>query len=298
MDCHIDVRFFPAPPDLGGCCATVYRATFTVAGGKRVSDLLQPEWGNVRFFGGDCPTAHIPGGDRLSGARFTATGPSTLPVHFELGTTRMWGIGLFPVGWARYCPLPAAELANRVVDGDSHPAFAAFAGLAGELFVGKPDDEREYELILERFRARNRALTDEERIAAVHSALVDPAIGNVEEFAEATGLGRRTLQRLCHRYFGFTPKMLLRRQRFMRSLAEFMLEHATNWSDAMDAHYHDQAQFVRDFRAFMRMRPREYAALEHPILAAFMRERERNWGAAAQTLDRPPKLGDAVRRRG
>ena len=32
------------------------------------------------------------------------------------------------------------------------------------------------------------------------------------------------------------------------------------------------------------------AALDHPILAAFMRERAQVWGAAAQTLDNPAPL--------
>ena len=110
MNYRVDVRFFPAPPDLQGCFATFYRGELNVAGGGRITDLLQPEWGNVRFFSGDCPDARIPGGDRLSGARFTATGPSMLPAHFELGTTRMWGIGLFPLGWAKFCSGSAADV--------------------------------------------------------------------------------------------------------------------------------------------------------------------------------------------
>lgn len=289
MDYSVDVRFFPAPPDLQGCFATFYRGELNVAGGGRITDLLQPEWANVRFFSGDCPDAQIPGGDHLSGARFTATGPSMLPAHFELGTTRMWGIGFFPLGWAKFCSGSAADVANRIVDGESDPAFEAFSGLAEELFDGQPDDEREYSRILEWVRKLDRDVPDEERITRVHSALVDPAIGSVAEFAELAGVEKRTLERLSRRYFGFTPKQLLRRQRFMRSLAQFMLEHAASWSDAMDEQYHDQAQFVRDFRAFMRMSPREYAALDHPILSAFMRERERIWGAAAQTLDRPAR---------
>jgi AraC-like DNA-binding protein len=111
----------------------------------------------------------------------------------------------------------------------------------------------------------------------------------VAEFAEHSEMERRTLERLCDRHFGFSPKLLLRRQRFMRSLAQFMLDHAANWSEAMDEHYHDQAQFVREFRTFMRMSPGEYAALDHPILAAFMKHRARVWGAAAQTLDPPAR---------
>jgi hypothetical protein len=39
----------------------------------------------------------------------------------------------------------------------------------------------------------------------------------------------------------------------------------------------------------MGMSPGEYAALDHPILAAFMKERARVWGAAAQTLDPPAR---------
>ena len=80
-----------------------------------------------------------------------------------------------------------------------------------------------------------------------------------------------------------------RRQRVMRSLTAFMLSKRRNWSDTIDPHFHDQAHFVRDFRAFMTMSPREYAALEHPILTAFMPERERIWGSPAQTLDRPAR---------
>jgi len=289
MDCHIDVRFFPAPPDLEGCFSSFYSGTFTVADGKRVNDLLQPEWANLRFFAGDRPDAGVPGGDVLKGARLTATGPSSLPVHFELGTTRMWGVGLFPLGWAKFCNGSATEVANRVVDGETHPAFANFTGLADELFGARPDQQAELGRIIACFRSLNREVPDEARIVAIHAAIVDSAVASVADFSDHTGLGRRTLERLCHRYFGFSPKLLLRRQRFMRSLAQFMLENATNWSEAMDSHYHDQAQFVREFRSFMGMSPGEYAAREHPILSAFMKERARVWGAAAQTLDRPAK---------
>ena len=73
----------------------------------------------------------------------------------------------------------------------------------------------------------------------------------------------------------------------MRSLAAFMLLDGGSWSGVLDDHYHDQAHFVRDFRAFMTMSPTEYGGLDHPILRAFMTERARIWGSPAQTLDKP-----------
>lgn len=287
MNCQIDVRFYPAPPDLQGCFSSFYSASFTVADGGRVNDLLQPEWANLRFFLGDRPDAGVIGGEKLSGARLTATGPSSLPVQFELGTTRMWGVGLFPLGWAKFCHGPAKDVANAVVDGETHPAFANFTGLARDLFQDGSGELEELDRIIACFRSMNRDIPDQDRIMAVHGAVVDSGVASVADFADHTGLGRRTLERLCHRYFGFSPKLLLRRQRFMRSLAQFMLENAANWSEAMDSHYHDQAQFVREFRSFMGMSPGEYAARDHPILGAFMKHRAKVWGAAAQTLDRP-----------
>ena len=81
----------------------------------------------------------------------------------------------------------------------------------------------------------------------------------------------------------------MRRQRFMRSLVAFMLHKGTRWTEAMDGHYHDQAQFTREFHEFMTMNPSEYAGLEHPILSSFMEARARVWGSAAQTLDKPER---------
>jgi len=109
----------------------------------------------------------------------------------------------------------------------------------------------------------------------------------VAGMVERVDASQRTVERLCLRHFGFPPKLLLRRQRFMRSLAQFMLDRSLKWIGAIDQHYHDQAQFVRDFREFMGMSPRQYAAMPHPVLERFMYERARVHGAAVQTLDVP-----------
>ena len=111
----------------------------------------------------------------------------------------------------------------------------------------------------------------------------DPDIRNVAGLVEATGITQRTLERLCQRAFGFSPKLLLRRQRFMRSLAQFMLEPSLKWVGALDGQYHDQAQFVRDFRSFMGTTPSDYGAAPHPILGKIMAQRMADQGAAPET---------------
>jgi AraC-like DNA-binding protein len=54
-----------------------------------------------------------------------------------------------------------------------------------------------------------------------------------------------------------------------------MLDPSLKWIGALDGHYHDQAQFVREFREFMGMTPRQYGGLDHPIIEGIMNERAR-----------------------
>lgn len=285
-DYDVHSRFFPPPADLEGCFTTFYHMALDVPHGRTITDYLQPEWANIRFFSRAAPDASI-AGSAVSGARFTATGPSSRPARFQLGTTNMWGIGFLPLGWARYFDVEAREMANLITDGAAHPAFARFAPLAEVLCNPARDDQAQLDAIATIMRQLARPNRDEGKIRRVHRALIDEGPSSVAEFAERAEINVRTLERLCGRYFGFPPKLLMRRQRFMRTLSTFMLSESSTWSNAIDAHYHDQAQFSREFNEFMTMKPRDYAALDHPILASFMEARARIWGSPVQTLDTP-----------
>lgn len=286
FDCVVDARFFAPPADLEGCLTSIYRLDLRVAGGSRVVDWLQPEWGNLRVFSGDLPTAQVGDGPAVDDARFTVTGPSSRAGRFELGATRMWGIGLLPLGWARFVARPAAAYANLLGDAERHPDFACFAALP-RVFGDPPDDEIEFARVVEVLRTCGRPVPDEAKIRSVHAAMVELGLATVADFAAHAGLSVRALERVCRRHFGFAPKLLLRRQRFMRSLAAWMLGGMGRWSPAIDELYTDQAHFNHEFHEFMGMGPSEYAAMPHPILSAFMTQRAKNLGSPAQTLDRP-----------
>lgn len=124
-------------------------------------------------------------------------------------------------------------------------------------------------------------------ILALNEALVDPELSTVAALAERLGMQSRSLERLSRRAFGFPPKLLMRRQRFLRSLARFMLDPSLNWLEALDCPYHDQSHFVRDFKRFMGMSPSAYAKLDKPLLTAAMRARMEVAGAAVQALHKP-----------
>ncbi len=284
---RLTAEFREPPAQFAGCFTTFYHLSLDLDdGAARVTDWLQPEWANIRFFCGTPPEGEI-ASSRVSGARFVGTGPSALPCRFTLGPVRMWGVGFLPLGWSRFFDADASACANIICDGTAHPAFARFSGLTDALCDPEATMDEQFNALVVAMTRAMRPNRDEPRIARVHAALVGGDYASVHDLADACAMSIRTLERVCMRYFGFAPKLLLRRQRFMRSLATFMLHRGRPWTEAMDAHYHDQAQFTREFREFMTMNPSEYAAREHPILTSFMEARAKAWGSAAQTLDPP-----------
>lgn len=287
-DCKVSVSFHQPCEALRPYFTSFYHTHVQVADGGRLVDFLHPEWAGLRFSTGLLPEAQIAGGPALPPTSFIAHGPTSKTVRFSAGNLRVWGIGLLPLGWAKFMGTPANAFANVVVNGRDDPVFSEHCELEDKLFGAKPDHEAELSRITAHFTNRlHRELSGEAHIRACHAALVDPGVVTVMDMAEHARLPVHTLERVCRRHFGFAPRLLLRRQRFMRSLSQFMIDPSLKWIGALDCHYYDQAQFIRDFHTFMGMSPHEYANAPHPIIGAIMRARFEMTGAAVQTLHIP-----------
>jgi AraC-like DNA-binding protein len=270
----------------------------TSPGAPVIEDLLHPEWSNLRFLRDKYATSAIGDEELRESPAFAVTGPTSMTTRFRIGDGRnavsggTWGIGLLPLGWAKFTGVPASDYADRFVDGHADPAFAHLRPLAKRLsarFHGQEGSLAEDVAAIEAalIPLIDREVTHEDKITAINTALIDPEIASAAQLAMHVGMNLRSLERLSRRAFGFPPKLLLRRQRFLRSLAQFMLDPSLKWLSTLDCQYHDQAHFVRDFRRFMDMTPGEYARLEKPILVAAAQARMAIAGKAVQALHEP-----------
>ena len=289
---RLDVRFFPPPPDLEPYLTTIYHMKVCLPEGRMIEDYLQPEWANLRFASTVSPKRHRKaqgeGPIRPGEARLHVTGPRAKALHFETASNQVWGIGLMPLGWARYIGASASDYVDFAGDGEVEPAFSGILPLCDVLCSPDGDEDEQLAALLGFFRDHPGKVADEARIRAIHAAMVDPYLVNIEDFADAAKMHKRTLERLCRKHFGFSPRFLLRRQRMTRCLMAFMLAKEKNWRQTIDLHYHDQSHFFREFQTFMGMSPSEYAALPHPILGAFAAERQRVWGAPVREVGALP----------
>lgn len=284
-------RFIMPHPRLQPYLSVYYFTSIDSLDGQPVRDWMNPEWASVRFrYAGDTLGGFV--GEELHEVPpMHFVGPTSLAGPFSAAHARIASIGFLPTGWSMFIDEPAHVWADRLDDAARVKTPVAFAEM-----MEAARQSADLDQMADRFNAilldalDNRPLIDgqtEDRIRAAHAALLDPEITTVAQMAERMELSVAQLQRLSLRIFGFPPKLLLRRQRFVRTLAVIMRDPDSNWSDALDMHYYDQAHFNRDFRQFFKMSPSEYRQHPHPIIGAASRARMAALGDPLQALQRP-----------
>jgi AraC-like DNA-binding protein len=283
---------FAAPhPDLRRYVTTYYVAEVESPNGEPVKDLLHPEWGSARFLcrgevlGSIIPEPMVPMPSAI------VAGPTSRASPVQCISMRIVSFGMLPLGWHRFMAQPAHRYADRSVEACDLSSRIDLTALLPRLKAATSLSEISSifdDALLAVLHSKRRiSVQEENEIEAAHRALADPEISSVAELAAQVGITMLQLERLSKKVFGFPPKLLLRRQRFLRTLAIVLREPRSKWGEILDPQYYDQAHFNRDFRRFFGMSPREYLAMPRPIVATAARERMRTMDGPLQGLQMP-----------
>ena len=280
-------RFILPAPALRRYVTTYYFFDLDSPDGLELADLLHPEWASARFLLEGSVDASVVPDPPVTVPTASLTGPTLRAGHIRFSKVRMVGIGISPLGWHNLIGIDASKRTNQVFDVTSDPAFRLFdkiwRGIAGKR------DAQEIAVIIDSLLLAELGPSDakENDIEAFHRALTNPDMANVAQLAESLNIPAQRIERLSRRVFGFPPKRLLRRQRFLRTLGVRLLDPELRWTSAMDSQYYDQAHFTRDFHDFMGMSPSDYLALPRPISRAAVRARTEALGQPLQVLQGP-----------
>jgi AraC-like DNA-binding protein len=250
-----------------------------------VTDHAVPEWGGIRIMLGGAFTPDLPEAGPTRVDQSYVQGPSSKAVRFTIQRCRQFGIGLLPEAFVRFWNADVGVLANAwqpigtLLGGDAGALSGALrnAGDADAMFAAA--DRFMLDLL-----AGTRPGPAADSVARLHRALNDPAIVGTEDLAATLGLAPSTLANLCKRRFGFPPKLLLRRQRFLRLLDALHARPYAEWPDFVDPNYTDQSHMIREFRFFMGMSPTQYLAQPRLIQQASAAFRRDALGGALQGL--------------
>jgi methylphosphotriester-DNA--protein-cysteine methyltransferase len=290
LEYNAPVHFIMPAQPLLRYVSTYYFFRIDTGEDEEQEDLLHPEWGSAHFTLSGSSRGNIVTEPPFPTPQANVTGPTGKASRIFCKSMTLAGIGILPLGWHRLVKAPADRWANRVGDLD-HPEFVHFRKI-WEALQGRTDPG-EIAALFDGMLLRliDRADPLETDIENIHEALADPNVSSVADLATETGIRQQRLERLCRRIFGFPPKRLLRRQRFLRTLGSVMLDPYLKWTAALDDQYFDQAHFNRDFQEFMGMSPRQYLAMPRPISIAATLARAAQVGHPLQALQGPGLSG-------
>ena len=207
----------------------------------------------------------------------------------------MIGFSISALGWWRLIPRAASDFRDRVVPLSDvlPPAFAE------ELrkIVTATDRAHEVKPALDALLIRHMGPPhpDSAQIRRLMALIVEDDITSLARLTQEMGVPGHTLRRLSARHFGFPPKMLLLRARFLRTFTSMVREGNVLDYSHIGAGYYDASHFLRDARAFLGTTPRRFMAQGTTFLQASLRARKAVLGAPLQALSGPePEMLDAL----
>lgn len=278
-----ELEYWRPSPALAPYVSGYHRYTLRLAPGERHADVFFPGWANLRFSIGADPWSIRIGARSFPVPEAALFGPTSRAGYVECGRGTLFGIGLTPLGWARFFGDGADEAADRVVPPEGLLAAEA-AFVLRELHAGRPAPGLFDEWLLGRLE---RTAPEPESVGTIFGLLADASLISAAALSLRSGIAPRPLVRETRRHFGFAPKLLLRRARFLRALlAVGGLDQGARAEAIAAAGYWDRSHFVRDCQSFLGMPLRDFLRLSKPIANASLELRARTLGAPVQGLHR------------
>lgn len=279
--------YWKPSPRLEGLVSGYHLYAVAPPQGQVHSDVFQPAWFNLRILLDPQTRWHVRCGspEAVRVPDVGLFGPSSTACWSQSDTGTVIGAGITPLGWARLGSCSAAKIADRVVPardvlGEDVEALARHLRNAAPGAVPAIFDA----WLIDRMGTPHR---DEDTIARIFSALLDPNLRTVGQLSHSLGIALRQLERLCLRSFGFAPKLLLRRARFLRSLHALIRGGPGRRALAIDAGYTDYSHFIREAHEFLGMKPTQFLEACGPMFTRSLQLRQAVLGAPAQALTRP-----------
>ncbi len=213
-------------------------------------------------------------------------GPTSHAIHTRTNGGIAIGFGVSALGWSRFFDGSAEPHAERVVP----LCEAARPGFTDRLLavLSAIPDKHALKPALDRFLIAEMGprSPDEPLIRRIAHLVTDDTPGGVAEASRAWNVSQDVVRRLCKRHFGFGPKTLLIRSRFLRSLIPLIEAKGEADYSQIDAAYVSASHFLRDAQAVLGTTPRRFMRSDLLFLTASLRARAAVLGCPTQALHR------------
>lgn len=245
------------------------RAFWILEGGMNSSDVT-----SYRLMADNSPNLvfhYVNNFSILTDGKYTASsgisflhGQSNLSMDMNTkGTFGILGAYLYPYALQYLFNIPAIELTGLEVELET--ILARYSKTLDDKILNAADNSGRISLLTDFLlsRLKDAQIKDKGIEHGVKQILRSNGNTRIEAIAGTIGISNRQLERKFTNHVGMSPKMFSRICRFQNSMkaAEIHMADNSNLSLtklAYDCGYSDQSHFIREFREFSGMNPRDY----------------------------------------
>jgi AraC-like DNA-binding protein len=212
------------------------------------------------FLYGDTYKHHSKSGEITTLPKCFLIGQLTEPYVIEpVGVTGSFVVQFKPNGFLPFATIPIKEMENTAV-----PLEKLFGqkGLEIEQRILNANTTTEKIQIIETFLIK--LLAERKTIDNVVNSTIDTIYTSngqfsVNEFSKSSNISRRQLARKFSDSIGLSPKQLAKIIRIQTTLKALLNQEITSLTDlAYENEYFDQAHFIKDFKEFTGLTPKEF----------------------------------------
>jgi AraC-like DNA-binding protein len=187
-------------------------------------------------------------------------GQLTRPYVVEpLGVTGSFVVRFHPNGFEPFTTIPIKEMENTAIPIDQ--LFGHEGRLIGSNILNAKSTEERI-LLIETFllqRLKNKITIDNVVKSTVETILDTEGQFKVKDFSTKTKINRRQLSRKFSSAIGLSPKQLSKTIRIQATLKKLLTNEVSSLTDlAYQNEYYDQAHFIKDFKEFTGLTPKEF----------------------------------------
>lgn len=212
------------------------------------------------FHYGDQYLQYTDSGTRILQPRCFVIGQLTRPLEIEpTGKTGIFSVRFHPDGFLPFAPLPIRSMENTAISLEE--LFGNDGLEIGQKILDESATAKRISIIESFLLDR---LTDKSTIDRMIKTIVETILTAngqlpITALSEHTKMNRRQLERKFATIIGLSPKQLSKTIRLQSALKMLLHKDFTSLTAlAYEGDYYDQAHFIRDFKEFTGLTPKEF----------------------------------------
>lgn len=272
----MDYRTFKPHPDLSSVVKLHWTLEVPVQTEAQRQLIIPDGCVDLIFILGDDVKRYTSGDEFIIQPRAMVLGQINEPFYVEpTGYVRSFAVRFYPYGFANFVSLPLKDLANKETPLPELFGNAVSRELQHNIVAA--EDTASRIRIIEKFLLEK--LNDQLTVDRVVKSTVDQMLStngssSVQSILKGDPSRRRHLERKFMKQIGISPKQLgkvIRLQTALQLLLNRESESLT--AIAYESEYYDQAHFIKDFKEFTGVTPKDFLEDRHMSLSALFYKR-------------------------